>query len=135
MMDEASVLPGTIMLDPGDDPETAWPRIRDLGRAGGLGPLPAARLALAVSIGIGRQHGAAVIQIARVDDAHGSHVDATIHGGRASLASAPPGLVDVSRQHISAGGTVTQILRVNVNADAVNEDPAWAGTRRSSWPA
>jgi signal transduction histidine kinase len=120
-----SLSAGTTTLDPGDDPELAWPHIRDLGRAGGLAALPAARLAIAVTTMVGQRRGPTVVDIVRVEDAHGAHVKATIHGGNASSDSAPPGLVDSSRRHISSTGTVTWVLTVNVRDDVVT-DPALA---------
>ena len=122
----APAAPGMITLDPGDDPETAWSRLRDLGRASGLAPLRAARLALAVTTVVGQRCGPTVVEIARVDDAQGAHVEATIDGGNATPSSAPPGLVDASRRHLSAARTVTWILPVNVTEDAATDDPAWA---------
>jgi len=119
----ASAVTGTITLDPGDDPQAAWPRICDLGRASGLRPLRAARLALAVTSVVGQSHGPIVVEIARVQGAHSAHVAATIHAGNASLASAPPGLVDTSRRDVSAAGTVTRVLTVNIEEDAVTGDP------------
>jgi hypothetical protein len=125
MMDiTASAAPGMITLEPGDDLETAWSRLRDLGRASGLAPLRAARLALAVTTMVGRRCGPTVVEIARVDDAQGAHVEATIDGGNA--APAPPGLVDASRRPLSAARSITWILPVNVTEDAATYDPAWA---------
>jgi signal transduction histidine kinase/DNA-binding response OmpR family regulator len=119
------VVLGTLTLDAADDPEEAWPDVRDLGRSGGLAPLPAARLAVAVTTLVGRRD-PTVIEIAQVDDAHGRHVMATIHGGNASSASAPPGLVDTSRRSISADGNVTWELTSKVTDDAMTGAPAWA---------
>jgi CheY-like chemotaxis protein len=127
MMDiTASAAPGMITLEPGDDPETAWSRLRDLGRASGLAPLRAARLALAVTTVVGQRCGPTVVEIARVDDAQGAHVEATIDGGNATPSPASSGLVDASRRHLSAARTVTWILPVNVTEDAATDDPAWA---------
>ena len=119
------VVLGTLTLDPADDPEEAWPDVRDLGRSGGLAPLPAARLAVAVTTLVGRRD-PTVVEIAQVDDADGRYVTATIHGGNASSASAPPGLVDTSRRSISADGTVSWELTSKVADDAMTGAPAWA---------
>jgi signal transduction histidine kinase len=122
--DTSLAVPAAITLAPGDDPETAWPQIRDLGRAGGLAPLPAARLAVAVTTLVGRRHGPAVIEITQVSDARGRFVRARIQGGNASSTSAPPGLVDTSRRRISAAGSVTWVLTVKLTDDVVTGDPA-----------
>src|SRR5260370_41798220 len=98
----ASAAPGMITIEPGDDPERACSRLRDLGRASGLAPLRAARLALAVTAVVGQRCGPTVVEIARVDDAQGTHVEATIDGGNTTPSSAPPGLLDASRRHLSA---------------------------------
>jgi signal transduction histidine kinase/DNA-binding response OmpR family regulator len=118
------VVLGTLTLAAGDDPETAWSDVRDLGRSGGLAPLPAARLAVAVATLAGRRD-PTVVEIAQVDEASGRSVMATIHGGNASSVSAPPGLVDTSRRCISAG-TVTWELTSKVTDDAMTSAPAWA---------
>ncbi len=118
------VILGTLTLAAGDDPEAAWPDVRDLGRSGGLAPLPAARLAVAVTALAGPRD-PTVIEISQVDDASGRHVMATIHGGNASSVSAPPGLVDVHRRSISAG-TVTWELTSKVTDNAMVSGPAWA---------
>jgi signal transduction histidine kinase/DNA-binding response OmpR family regulator len=119
------VVLGTLTLDAAGDPEEAWPDVRDLGRSGGLAPLPAARLAVAVTTLVGRRD-PTVVEIARVEDADGRCVTATIHGGNASSASAPPGLVDTSRRSISADGTVSWELTSKVTDDAMTGAPAWA---------
>ena len=121
-----SSLLGTVVLDPCDDPELAWPRIRDLGRAGGLAPLPAVRLALAVMTVVGQPHGPAVVEVARIDDARGRHVEAAIHGEETSTTPAPAGLVDARRRHVSAAGPVSWVLTANVSEDAVTGDPSSA---------
>jgi signal transduction histidine kinase len=117
---------GTVTLAAGDDPETAWPDIRDMGRAGGLAPLPAARLAVAVMTLAGRRGGPTVVEITGVDDACGRQVAATIHGGSAISASALLGLIDTSRRSISAAGVVTWVLTVNVTDDEGTDGLAWA---------
>lgn len=119
------VVLGTLTLDAADDPEEAWPDVRDLGRSGGLAPLPAARLAVAVTTLVGRRD-PTVVEIAQVDDADGRYVTVTIHGGNASSASAPPGLVDTSRRSISADGIVSWELTSKVTDDAMTGAPAWA---------
>jgi hypothetical protein len=127
MMDiTASAASGMIKIEPGDDQETAWSRLRDLGRASGLAPLRAARLALSVTAVVGQWCGPTVVEIARVDDAQGAHVEATMYGGNATPSSAPPGLVDASRRPLSAARTITWILPVDATEDAATDDPAWA---------
>jgi signal transduction histidine kinase len=120
------VMLGTVTLPAGHDPETAWPDIRDLGRAGGLAPLPAARLAVAVMTLAGGRLGPTVAEIAGVDDACGRQVVATVHGGNAISASALLGLVDTSRRSISAAGIVTWVLTVHVTDDEGTDGLAWA---------
>jgi hypothetical protein len=121
----SSAVLGTVTLAAGHDPEAAWPDIRDLGRAGGLAPLPAARLAFAVTTLAGLRDGPAMVEIAGVDDPCGRRVKATIHGGQADSAVASPGRAETSRRPVSATGAVTWILTVKVTDDAMTDDPAW----------
>src|SRR5260370_23527170 len=130
-----SAVPGMIILEPGDDPETAWSRLRDLGRASGLAPLRAARLALAVTAAVGQRCGPTVVEIARVDDAQGAHVEATIDGGNATPSLAPPGLVDASHQHLSAPRAVTWILPATATQDAAPDAPECAELTDAAAPS
>jgi len=127
MMDiTTSAAPAMITLEPGDDPETAWACLRDLGRASGLAPVRAARLALVVTTVAGQRCGPTQVEIARVEDAQGAHVEATIDGANATPSPAPPGLVDAGRRPISAARTVTWILPIDITEDTATYDPAWA---------
>jgi CheY-like chemotaxis protein len=116
---------GTVTLAAGHDPEAAWPDIRDLGRAGGLAPGPAARFACAVTILAGLRCGPAMVVIAELDDACGRQVTATIHGGRVDSALASPGPAETSRRPATATGTVRWVLTVRVTDGVMTDDPAW----------
>jgi signal transduction histidine kinase/CheY-like chemotaxis protein len=107
-----AVILGTLSVGRNDDPQAVWTRVRALAVAGGLGPVAAARLALAAVSLVGGPAQRAAVELCKVTNADNVSFEAVVRGGAGHVADLPAGLVDDCQQRALCGGPAELVARL-----------------------